>query len=122
MAEENTVQLNKDGYIEVIVIGSQTGDSFRRIYSDALPFIDQLAKDNKPLLGLIDLTKETGFSVDSNKAALKLLEDLPYERIAMVHPPFPEVTSGIIVAMGKSDNTKVFKTKEEALKWLLDDN
>lgn len=117
----NKVFLNPEGYLEVTVVGHQTGESFQKIYDDALPFISKLQKENKPLLGYIDMTNETGYSLNSDKVAMELLEKLNYDRIAMCNPPHAEVSKGIILAIGKSHNTKVFDNRQEAISWLLDE-
>jgi hypothetical protein len=115
----NKVFLNSDGYIEIVLSGEQTGETFLEVYEKAKPLIDKVQADNKPLLGLCDLTGETNFSLSSNKIAMEYLEKIPYERIAMFGVPHVEVTKGIIMAMGKSHNTKVFDNRKDALAWLL---
>lgn len=119
---KNKVFHHSDGYIEIVLHGKQTGESFKKIYDDALPFIKEIDWASKPLLGLCDLTNQTGFSLSSDKVAMEYLEKIDYDKLAMFNVPHMEVTKGIIIAMGKSDNTKIFDSREEAVAWLLDFN
>lgn len=116
---ENKIAMNPDGYIEVTFVGHQTDESFNSVYEHVLPLMSTLKKDKKPLLGLFDMTLQTGFSLNSDKAALELLERVEYDRIAMYHVHHAEVTKGIILAIGKANNTKLFDNRESALEWLL---
>lgn len=118
-SDDNSITVSPDGYLEVKFVGQQTDDSFRRIYSEALPFIEQITASGKALLGLFDLSQQTGFSLSSDKMALELLEKIPYTKIAMFQVPYHEVAQGIIMATGKGDKTKIFDTREQALAWLL---
>jgi hypothetical protein len=113
------VSLHPDGYLDISIMGDQTGESFRAAYRDIKPLIAQLGAAGKPLLGLIDMTHQTGYSLASDKAALEVLESIKYEKLAMCNPPHPGVAQGIILAMGRSDNTRVFDMRERALTWLL---
>jgi hypothetical protein len=119
---DNKVFYNPEGYIEIILHGEQTGESFLKVYEEALPLIDSIKAHAKPLLGLCDLTDQTGFSLRSDKVAMEYMEKIDYHKIAMFHVPHLEVTKAIILAMGKSHNTKIFDSREEALAWLLDPN
>lgn len=115
----NTVALNPEGYIEIALIGEQTSATFEDTYNAVVPLIDQLQQDGKPLLALIDGSRQTGFSIGSDKAALKFLEQIDYQKIAMYAISHAEVTKGIILAMGKSHNTKLFPDRTRALEWLM---
>jgi hypothetical protein len=120
-AMENKVFLNPAGYIEVTFIGHQTGDTFKDVHEKVLPIIAEVKSQGKPLRGLFDLTQQTGYSLNSDKAALQFLEEINYDRIAMYHVSHAEVTKMIIMAIGKSENTKLFDSREEALAWLMAD-
>lgn len=115
----NKIFLNPEGYIEIVLVGDQTAQSFERVYQEAEPIIEQLKTQGKPLYALFDLSKQTGFSLSSDKAALELLEEVDYDRIAMYSVPHQDVTKGIIMATGKADKTKIFETRDQALTWLL---
>ena len=119
MNDENKVFVNPEGYLEVVVVGEQTAESFQDIWKVAEPLLGVMKVENKRLLALLDLTFQTGFSVRSDKAAMELLEQIPYEKIAMFNVPHREVTKSIILATGKSDNTKIFDSRQEAVNWLL---
>lgn len=119
MLADNKVYIAPEGYIEVDIIGNQTPESFQEINDKVRPLIEKLTEENKPLLGLVDMSAETGYSISSDKAALQLLEDINYTKLAMYNPPHIEVVKGIIMAMGRSENTKIFDDRNEALAWLL---
>jgi hypothetical protein len=119
MDMNNSVTLNPKGYIEICLVNDQTAESFNDIYHQSLPLISRIKSEGRPLLGFIDGSRQTGFSLSSDKAALKFLEEVEYDRIAMYNIPHAEVTKGIILAIGKADNTKLFNDKNEALKWLM---
>jgi hypothetical protein len=116
----NQVFLNPEGYIEIVLSGEQTGVTFLEVYDQAKPIIDKTLSEDKPLLGLCDLSSETKFSPSSSKVAMEYLEKIPYKKIAMYGVPHVEVTKGIIMAMGKSHNTKVFGSRKDALAWLAE--
>ena len=116
---QDKIFLSSEGYVEIVLIGDQTAQMFEEIYAEFIPLQEELEAQNKPVLGLFNLTDETGFSLSSNKAALEILEKIDYDRVAMYNVPHYNVTDGIIMAAGKSHNTKLFKTREEAVNWLL---
>jgi hypothetical protein len=120
MSDKNNIFLNPDGYIEVTIEGDQTHMSFERLHYDAADMMEVLEKQGKKRLGLIDVTNEGEFSADSNKAAMQILESLPYDKLAIygVNKLRTAVTSAIILAMGKSANTKLFAERQQALDWL----
>jgi hypothetical protein len=120
MSEVNSVFLNPDGYIEATIEGDQTYMSFEHLHYDAADMLDLLEKQGKKRLGLIDVSKQGKFSPESNKAAMQILESLPYDRLAIfgANKVLAEVTNAIIIAMGKSGNTKLFGERQAALDWL----
>ena len=120
----NRVFLNPDGYIEVVLDGQQSYMSIDNMRYDIMDLVEQLQQQGKPRLGLVDLTTDASYSPDSNKAAMKTLESFNYEKIAMFGAGeiLTDVTKAIILAIGRSHNTKIFKTREEAVKWLLEKN
>lgn len=115
----NRVFYNPDGYIEVVLVGEQSNATFIKIYEGIEPIRQELNSKNMPLLCLFDLGQLTGFSIESGKAAIGLLESTEYDKVAMFATPHQEFTQGVIMASGKGDTTKIFKTRKEAVKWLL---
>lgn len=120
----NKIFLNPEGYVEVVMDGEQTFMTIDNMKYDAIDMLGQLQKEGKPRLGLIDLTKQANYTPDTNKAAMSNLEALNYEKVAMFGAStlLTEVSKALILAMGRSNNTKIFKTREEAVKWLLEKN
>jgi hypothetical protein len=122
MGDENKVFANPEGYLEIVLVGDQTGELFEKAYDQAIPILDEMRTKGQPVLGLFDLSRQTGFSLSSDKVAMELLEEVKYDKIAMYSVPHREVTKGIIIATGKADTTKIFDTRDEAVAWLLQDN
>ncbi|HSX45971.1 MAG TPA: STAS/SEC14 domain-containing protein [Candidatus Saccharimonadia bacterium] len=116
---ENQVIRRPQGFVEALIVGEQTPQTFAKLYDEAQPIIKQLKAAHKPLLGLIDMSRQTGYSIASDKAALSFLETLEYDKLALCNAPHAEVAKGILLALDKNDTTKVFNTREEALAWLL---
>lgn len=114
--------LNEEGIVEVQVEGDQTYMTFVNLRDDAINLLNQLQQAGKPRLGLIDITKQGKFSADSNRAAMEVLESLNYDKLAIFggNTILTEVSRALVIAMGKSENTRVYKTREEAVKWILD--
>jgi hypothetical protein len=113
--------LNEEGLIEVQVEGDQTYMTFENLKPDATELLNKLQQAGKPRLGLVDISKQGKFSADSNRAAMEVLESLNYDKLAIFggNAITTEVSKAIVLAMGKSGNTKVYQKREEAVNWLL---
>jgi len=120
MSDANRISLNPDGYIEATIVGDQTQMSFEHLHLDAEEMMDLLQKQGKPRVGLIDVTNQGKFSAESNKEAMLILEKLPYDKLAIfgANKVLAQVVNGIILAMGKSANTRLFGDRQSALAWL----
>jgi hypothetical protein len=115
---KNSVFINKDGLVEIILVGDQSEETFRQSYYEVLPLIEKLKSQKKRMYGLIDMSQQTGYSLSSDKAALDILEELDYDKLAMCNVPHHHVAQGIIQAIGKDHNTKIFSDRTDALAWL----
>lgn len=120
MSEINHVFLNSEGYVEATIIGDQDGMSFKRLQFDAEEMLETLDAQGKRRLGIIDITRQGKFSTASNKAAMEILESLNYEKLAIYggNKVLTQVVNAIILAMGKTNNTRLFKDRESAMAWL----
>ena len=120
MSDANRIFLNPDGYIEASIVGDQTKMSFEHMHLDAEEMLDLLQKQGKRRLGLIEVTHQGKFSAESNKEAMLILEKLPYDRLAIfgANKVLAQVINAIILAMGKSANTRLFVDRQSALAWL----
>jgi hypothetical protein len=118
---ENTVTLEPEGYMLVKLVGKQDYMTMDTVARECKAMAAEMKMDGKPLIGLVDFTEDLGFTSGTNKAVLKALEEISYDRVAMfgTHPVLTEVTKAVILALGKGDRTKVFGTRDEALAWLL---
>jgi len=117
----NSVSLQPEGYISVKLVGRQDFMSMEQVAKQCKELTDQIKLQDKPVLGLVDFSQDQGFNTGTNKAVMKALEEIEYDRIAMfgANAMLGEVTKTVIAALGKADRTKVFGTREEALAWLL---
>ena len=117
----NEVFLAPEGFVEFRMIGEQSYQKIEKTAMACRRFIDLLNYQHKPLLGLVDLSEDHSINPGTNKATLKALEEIPYQRAAMfgASPIMTEVTRALIAALGKGANTKIFGTREEAEAWLL---
>jgi hypothetical protein len=120
MSDANRVSLNPDGYIEATIVGDQTKMSFEHMHLATEEMMVILQQQGKRQLGLIDVTNQGKFSAESNKEAMLILEKLPYEKIAIfsANKVLAQVINVIILAMGKSANTRLFGDRQSALAWL----
>jgi hypothetical protein len=116
----NRIFLNQDSIVEAVIEGEQTFMTFDNLTTDAQDLLTQLQKEGKPRLGLIDVTNQKNFTPDTNRAAMQILEALNYDKVAIFGAKtlLTEVTKAIIIAMGKAENTKIFKDRESAVAWL----
>jgi fatty acid/phospholipid biosynthesis enzyme len=117
----NRISLDPAGYIDITIDGEQSYMSFSNLMGDALDYLEQLQSQKKRRLGLIDITKESNYTTDTNRAAMEMLESANYDRLAIYGGGriLTEIANAIVLAIGKSSNTKVFKTREDALAWLM---
>jgi hypothetical protein len=118
---KNSIVLQPEGYALVTLTGKQTFMSMDALGKECKKLADKLKAQGKPLLGLVDFTQDLGFDAGTNKAVLKALEEIEYDRIALFgeNVVLAEVTRAVVAALGKDDRTKVFKSRDEALAWLL---
>lgn len=116
-----SVTYEPEGYVCVSLVGDQTYQTIDALRVETERLIEKLKLEHKRLLGLVDLTKQTGFNTGSNKAALEALTKIEYEKAALVsdNKLFAELAKMIISALGKNDKTRFFSSREEAIPWLL---
>ncbi len=121
IAPTNQVSLAPEGFVEVRLLGDQSFQTIEAVGKSCRPFIDKLNYEHRPILGLIDLTEDSSINPGTNKAALELLESIPYKRAALFGASriIAEITRALIAALGKGGYTKVFDTREEAVAWLV---
>jgi len=117
----NRIFYNPEGYIEVSVEGDQSYMSFVNLMPEAATMLEELQKEGKPKLGLIDVTHQGAHTSESNHSALEMLEALDYDRLAIfgANVMLSEVIQGIVIAIGKAETIKICKMREDAVGWLL---
>jgi hypothetical protein len=120
-ATENTVELQPEGYVLVTLVGDQNLQAIEAVTRRCRELVERLQYEQKPVWGLIDVSRQKGFDAGSNKAAMETLGQIDYDRAALcgANGVLTEVVKMLVMALGKDDRTKVFATSEEAVAWLV---
>lgn len=111
----------KDGLIYVEYIGDQTGESVASAVGDLNLLIEEFKGKNKPALVVCDISQVAKHNVGARKMGQDSLKTLRYDKFAICGGGFfIRNIAGILVKATRKTNVKVFKSREEALKWLQD--
>jgi hypothetical protein len=113
---ENRLYLGKDDimYIETsgdydLKVTSELTDAFQKLISFAEGKVDII----------VDVNRGGKTAQDARKAFAELMEDERCGKIAIFGMnPVARVIASFILGTSKNKNTKIFKTKEEALAWM----
>jgi hypothetical protein len=118
---KNTVELQPEGYVLVTLEGKQDYMTMDALAKRCKRLADQMKAEGKPVIGLVDFSRDGGFTTGTNKAVMHALEEISYDRLALFGKGgvLEEVTKAVVLALGKAERTKVFKTRDEALAWLM---
>lgn len=108
---KNTVLTDSNGLIYVRLVAAQ----------GSLPHIDKLKTSHQPVKILIDISEQSDITSGSNQMSLKVLDIVPYYKMAINggNKELNDNLEGIIGAATKTETTKVFETREDAVSWLL---
>lgn len=118
---KNSVTLDPQGIVAVKLVGKQDFLSMEDVGKECNRLAETLHARNKPVLGLVDFTDDPNFDAGTNKAVLKALEEIPYDKAALfgTNELIAAAARAVLLALGKGKQTKIFQTREEALAWLL---
>src|SRR5690348_15596432 len=94
----NSVSLQPEGYVLVKLVGKQDYMTMDAVAKQCKAMADQITLQGKPLIGLVDFSQDQGFNTGTNKAVMKALEEITYDRIAMfgANAVLSEVTKAVI--------------------------
>ena len=121
-----TTEIHPDGYMVMTLSGNLSSDVLETLQAN-VHTATQMSKvyaesKGKPNI-LFDMTKFSGeYSVRALQEMVKFAEDTrPYARKVACFggPAIGQVAGEMVVALSGRDNIQFFKTKEEALSWLV---
>jgi UDP-N-acetylmuramyl pentapeptide synthase len=119
---KNSVILNKDGIIEITVIGNQTVSSVSSMAEQARKLLEELGKKGKKQLILDDITKLGTTDIAARKAVAKAAHELPFERCVLLGDGstlMRVATNLLLHGIGKGSKIRYFEDREKATVWLL---
>lgn len=114
------VFLNEDGFLEQVYIGDQTGEGVDRAIAIATNIIEQLQKDGKPVLIIVDSSKLGKLSTPTRKSSVEALRSIYYDKVAIFGAnAFSKAMVNLIIhASGKRRKVRIFDNRSAAEKWL----
>lgn len=107
--------------MEVIMIGDQTPETVEKVSKEGAELVRKMPGGADEIRQLVDISRAGSYSSESNKAAMKVIEFLPYRRVA-IHGGahlLNDAINMVIMLMGKGSKIKTFHTREKALEWLM---
>jgi hypothetical protein len=114
----NIITVNKDGFIEVKVVGDQTGESVAAMGEEVKRHLAQ--KGQRPII-LDDITKLGKTDIPARQTVNHLAKTLPFERVAMYGDGSTLMRVGtnlLLKAIGMGDKIRYFENRQEAIDWL----
>lgn len=120
---KNSVILNKDGIVEIIVVGNQTVETVTQMGKEAKHLLDELGRQGRPQLVLDDITKLGTTDIAARKEVSLLAHNLPYKRAAMLGDGsvVMRIAANLLLhGIGKGHSVHYFEDRAKAIKWLLD--
>jgi hypothetical protein len=119
---KNSVTLNKDGIIEIFVIGDQTVETVTKMGAETKRLLEDLGKQGRPQLILDDITKLGLTNIAARKAVSELAHSLPYKKVAMLGDGSVLMRIGttlLLHGVGMGGKVHYFEDRDKAVKWLL---
>jgi hypothetical protein len=115
---KNKVSLDSNRIVHQVLMGDISKESA----NDIVQATFQLAKNVDKINILIDLNKSGQPSAEARKSFLRTTENSRIDKIALwgLHP-VARVLASFVLGISRNKNMRFFRTKEEALKWLLDE-
>ncbi len=122
-----TTEIHPDGYMVMTLSGDLSNERIETLHANVHTAV-QMSKvyaetKGKPNI-LFDMSTFTGdYSVSALQVMVKFAEDTrPYARKVACFggPDIGRIAGEMVVALSGRDNIQFFKTKEEALPWLLE--
>ena len=120
----NRVYLNSDGIIEIEVIGDQTVPSVEAMGRQTDSFITQLKAVGKPCLILDNLLQIGKVGPEARREVVDVASRLDFDRAAMLgQGGMMRFGANLMLrATGRAYKMRYFDRREDAVKWLLDED
>ena len=116
----NSVKLLKNDIIYVEKKGQQTAESMLRLHAEINTYIEQLRKDDKPVLILSNAAEDNMDDPGAQAVAKRLGKEMDFDQSATYgHSPYlVELRRHMMEAANLGDKIGDFHTREEAEAWL----
>lgn len=116
----NRVEFDSNEFISLIYEGDQDESRLKQTIDESGKMMEQLKKDQKPVLVLVDLSHMGKLHTMARHIGEKSLRTQPFDRLAIFGWDIftKYVVNLIIIASGKSDQAKFFNSRDEAINWL----
>jgi hypothetical protein len=118
----NKVQLNREGLLEIWVIGDQTAETVREMGEKVAFYITELRAAGRPVLVLDNLLQMGHTGSDVRQEVARLGRTLQFDRLAMAGGGSLALRYGtnlMLRAIGRP-NVRYFASPESAREWLLE--
>ena len=116
----NKVILGKNDLIQQVLVGKQTFESVLESWAQVSQLADELKHQNKKIKILVNLANVTKVNADALIASADAINSVPDAKIATFGGKTltNKFANLVIAATGRSKTIRVFKLKNQALKWL----
>jgi len=117
---DNRVFLNKDGIIEIMVVGAQNATSIETMGREADALVTQMKAVGKPCLILDNLLQIGPVDAQGRKLVVDLAKRIDYDRAAMLGKGgVMRLGANLMLrAVGQAYRTRYFDDRDQAIKWL----
>jgi hypothetical protein len=89
--------------------------------TQVITMIEKLHKKHQPVNILVSVAKLGNLSTIARKRTVKMLRDIPYDKVAVYGPStFNKALINLVIhAAGKHKEVRIFADKAEAQQWLI---
>jgi hypothetical protein len=118
---KNKVFINKDGVVEIHVVGDQTVESVQAMGEQALKLSQQQREARKPALILDNLLQMGSVPPEARKTVADLVKSYDYDKLAMLGSggPLKFGANLILQATRRGARVKYFDDRKKCDAWLL---
>jgi hypothetical protein len=118
---KNKVFINKDGIVEIHVVGDQTIESVQAMGEQALKLSQQQREAHKPALILDNLLQMGSVPPEARKTVADLVKSYDYDKLAMLGSggPLKFGANLILQATRRGARVKYFDDRKKCDAWLL---
>jgi hypothetical protein len=122
--QSNSAVLDKEaGIIEICVAGPQTGESIDELARQAERAGDEASVKFGRVCTMADASEMEGVSLDIEKAAVRALKVISFDRLAVVvkKQPLRQALEAMVKLSGKGDIVHFYDDQTAARNWLKED-